>query len=369
MINRLNPYRFCALCIVLSSCAVPKSGAVDEISSNDIPFGLNSPETSAPATTTSVVLTSPLTGSTFEQADLYFVDGSSLERVRLEIPSPTDLQGVFTALVAGLPDPAHTKVKTLLPVDFVAVIEVEGGVANVNGFYCYNSWFNCIDGFNNEFEIIMKDINDEVVMVYHYNLNDGNPNVNDVKTNLNNLLVNKVVVSYDKQRNKFIFKRILPVSSENYSMYIKIINSEDFLGFYKSDRNVEILLPYLQNIYSNNIVNILGDECIIIKVNGDCILAGNTVDNFGTETYEPSNIIFMMPINVPSNGLLEYNNEDGGDSFQYRLANVEQITWFTLTVLNQDNELIPNFSDYILMLQFIRHKTEEGKLEILSSLP
>ena len=109
----------------------------------------------------------------------------------------------------------------------------------------------------------------------------------------------------------------------------------------------------------------MGDEAIIIKINGDCILAGNTVDNFGTETYEPSNIIFMKPIDVPSNGLLEYNNEDGGDSFQYRLANVEQITWFTLSVYNQDDELIPNFSDYILLLQFIRHKTEEGKVEIL----
>ena len=148
-------------------------------------------------------------------------------------------------------------------------------------------------------------------------------------------------------------------------MYVKIINSEDFLGFYKSDRNNYILLPYLQNIFSNNIINILGDEAIIIKINGDCILSGNTVDNFGTETYEPSKIIFMKPIDVPSNGLLKYNNEDGGDSFQYKLANVEQITWFTLTVHNQDDELIPHFSDYLLLLQFIRHKTEEEKIEIL----
>ena len=137
MITRWSPYRFITLSVVLTSCAVPRSGAVDEINSNDIPFGLNAPETSAPIPPTTVVLTSPLTGSTFEQADLYFVDGSSLERVRLEIPSPTDLQGVFTALVAGLPDPAHTKVKTLLPVDFVAVIEVEGGVANVNANRVY----------------------------------------------------------------------------------------------------------------------------------------------------------------------------------------------------------------------------------------
>ena len=252
-----------------------------------------------------------------------------------------------------------------IPQNLLRLSQGEYFTLNVNGFYCYNSWFNCIDGFNNEFQLIIKNINDEIVETYNYKLNDGNPNVNDVKSNLNGLLINKVLVSYDKQRNKFIFKRSLPVSTQNYTMYLKIINSEDFLGFYKSDRNIEILLPYLQNVFSNNIINILGDEAIIIKINGDCILAGNTVDNFGTETYEPSNIIFMKPIDVPSNGLLEYNNEDGGDSFHYKLANVEQITWFTLSVYNQDDELIPNFSDYILLLQFVRHKTEEGKVEIL----
>ena len=247
-----------------------------------------------------------------------------------------------------------------IPQNLLRLEQGEHFSLNVNGFYCYNSWFNCIDGFNNEFHIIIKNIDNEVIETYIYKLNDGNPNVNDVKSNLNNLLLNKVNITYDKQRNKFIFKRTLPVSTQQYKMYLKIINSEDFLGFYKSDRDIEILLPYLQNVFSNNIINILGDEAIIIKINGDCILAGNTVDNFG-----PKFIIFMKPIDVPSNGLLKYNNEDGGDSFHYRLANVEQITWFNLTVHNQDNELIPNFSDYILLLQFIRHKTEEGKVEIL----
>ena len=252
-----------------------------------------------------------------------------------------------------------------IPQNLLRLSQGEYFTLNVNGFYCYNSWFNCIDNFNNEFHIIIKNIENEIIQTYVYKLNDGNPNVNDVKTNLNNLLLNKVNITYDKQRNKFIFKRTLAVSTQNYRMYLKIIDSEDFLGFYKSDRDIEILLPYFQNVYSNNIINILGDEAIIIKINGDCILAGNTVDNFGTETYEPSNIIFMKPIDVPSNGLLKYNNEDGGDSFHYRLANVEQITWFTLSVYNQDNELIPNFSDYILLLQFIRHKTEDGKVETL----
>ncbi len=41
------------------------------------------------------------------------------------------------------------------------------------------------------------------------------------------------------------------------------------MGLYKNDRNSEILLPYLQNVFSNkntnNIVDILDDEAITIK--------------------------------------------------------------------------------------------------------
>ena len=88
-----------------------------------------------------------------------------------------------------------------IPQNLLRLQQNEYFTLNVNGFYCYNSWFNCIDGFNNEFQIIIKNMNDEIVETYIYKLNDGNPNVNDVKSNLNGLLINKVLVSYDKQRN------------------------------------------------------------------------------------------------------------------------------------------------------------------------
>ncbi len=42
---------------------------------------------------------------------------------------------------------------------------------NVNGFYCYNSWFNCIDEFNNEFQLIIKNINDEIELKMYLLLN------------------------------------------------------------------------------------------------------------------------------------------------------------------------------------------------------
>ncbi len=78
-----------------------------------------------------------------------------------------------------------------IPQNLLRLSQGEYFTLNVNGFYCYNSWFNCIDGFNNEFQLIIKNINDEIVETYNYKLNDGNPNVNDVKSNLNGLFLSK----------------------------------------------------------------------------------------------------------------------------------------------------------------------------------
>ena len=132
MMHHLRPFKIGALCVLLASCAVPKSGSVNEVNPNDIPFGLNSPETSAPSTTTTVVVQTTVAGTAYEKADLFFVEAASLIRVQIEIPSPTNLQGVFTALISGLPSSAPSKAKTLLPTAFAANIDVEGGVANVN---------------------------------------------------------------------------------------------------------------------------------------------------------------------------------------------------------------------------------------------
>jgi hypothetical protein len=132
MINRRRIAQFGALCVVLTACAVPNSGSVKEVNPTNIPFELNSPETSLPSTTIPILVPTTVGGTSYETADLFFVKASSLVRIRLEIPSPTDLQGVFAALIVGLPDPAHSKVKTLLPAAFAANVEVVGGVANVN---------------------------------------------------------------------------------------------------------------------------------------------------------------------------------------------------------------------------------------------
>ena len=263
---------------------------------------------------------------------------------------------------------SSSRFKVKVPENLLRLGKNEYFTLNVNGFYCFNSWFNCINEFNNIFEIAIYNSDGNLYQLNEYRLESGNPNVTDIKANLNLLLLNMVTVTYNKIKNKFLFKRILPIDNNNFSMYLRIVNSEDFLGFYKSERGNEILLQYLINTMSSNYVNMNGDEAIIIKIAGDCVLEGNTVDNFTNNIFEPSHIIFMKPIDVQSGGLLKYDNYDGGDSFQYRLSNYEQINWYELSVYNQDNEHIPEFSDYILLLQFIKHQRKNQIESLLESI-
>ena len=263
---------------------------------------------------------------------------------------------------------SSSRFRVKVPENLLRLNKNEYFTLNVNGFYCFNSWFNCINDFNNIFEIIIYDMNGNLYQKNEYRIITGHPNVNDILLNLNQLLLSFVVVTYDKVKNKFNFKRVLPITNNNFTMYLNIINSEDFLGFYKTERKKEILLQYLINTVSSNYININGDEAIIIKIAGDCVLEGNTVDNFTNNIFEASNIIFMKPIDIPSGGLLKYDNYDGGDSFQYRLSNYEQINWYELSVYNQDNEHIPEFSDYILLLQFIKHQRKNQIESLLESI-
>jgi hypothetical protein len=225
----------------------------------------------------------------------------------------------------------------------------------------------------------MKDFNDEFELIYHNNsgvqtevinckLTEGNPDVYDVKTNLNALLKNHVTVNYDKPRNIFVYKRSSVTTTDRTKLYLKIINAEDFLGYPISKRYVLIELPLLTNVYSEQPINVVGDEAITITVNGDADLEGNTVDNFGSKEFVPSDIIFCQAIDVPPYSLLQYNNEDAGDSFQYRLKQIREIKNFNLIVKNQDNEIIPKMTDYLLTLQFIKHKTIDKNTSLLTQI-
>ena len=241
---------------------------------------------------------------------------------------------------------------------------------NVNFFSCFNNWYNCMTDFNDEFQLIYHNNSGIQTEVLHFKLTEGNPDVYEVKTNLNSLLSGHVTVTYDKPRNVYVFNRSSsnPITTNRTKLYLNIINAEDFLGFPKNKRNTLIELPLLTNVYSEQPVNVVGDEAITITVIGDADLEGNTVDNFGSNNYMASDIIFCKSIDVSPYSLLQYNNADSGDSFQYKLKQIREIKNFNLVVKNQDNEVIPKMTDYLLTLQFVKHKSIDKTASLLEKI-
>jgi hypothetical protein len=239
---------------------------------------------------------------------------------------------------------------------------------NVNYFSCFNSWYNCQTNFNDQFQLIYYDNEDNVNETINLRLTEGNPDVYDIKNQLNKILKTHVNVNYDKPKNVYIFKRTSIVTNEKHKLYLNIINAEDFLGFSKNKRNTLIELPLLTDVFSEQPINVIGDEAITISINGDASLETSTIDNFSNKEYVPSDIIFCQPIDVPPYSLLQYANEDGGDSFQFRLKPIKDIKYFNLKIKNQDNEIIPTMTDYILTLQFVKHKTHNKTETLLESI-
>jgi hypothetical protein len=219
-----------------------------------------------------------------------------------------------------------------------------------------------------EFQLIYYDNEDNINETINLRLTEGNPDVYDIKNQLNKILKNHVNVNYDKPKNVYIFKRTSIVTNEKHKLYLNIINAEDFLGFSKNKRNTLIELPLLTDVYSEQPINVIGDEAITISINGDASLETSTIDNFSNKEYVPSDIIFCQPIDVPPYSLLQYANEDGGDSFQFRLKPIKDIKYFNLKIKNQDNEIIPTMTDYILTLQFVKHKTHNKTETLLESI-
>ena len=241
---------------------------------------------------------------------------------------------------------------------------------NVNGFYCFKNFYNCQTGYNSTFQLIYYDINN-IKTVNQYDIQQGNFNVYQLTDNLNALLNNNVTVAYNSVTNTFAFTRTSAVNNTPLSLYLNIMNSDAFLGFPIAKRNIPILLPYQVPISSTQPLNVTGDTALIIEMSGDVVIQ-SSLHNLNNAQFIHSKVIFFKAVDVAPTGLLTYNNVDGGDSFSFKLSNQEQISWFKLNIYNQDYGVIPNMTDYILNIQFIKTKklnvvliTIEKILEIL----
>jgi hypothetical protein len=120
--------------------------------------------------------------------------------------------------------------------------------------------------------------------------------------------------------------------------------------------------------FNTGFINLVNYSKIILRTEGINYYYSN-IENYGLRnTATLSNIIFWKTkSDVEPFKVLKYNNEDGGNSFSYKIENKE-INNISFLLKNENNEFITDAPDYMLALQFNFYRIPDDivKVNIIS---
>lgn len=253
-------------------------------------------------------------------------------------------------------DETTSNLRIIIPSGLIKSYGKDYLTLSITSFYCYNTLYQ-MDSNNNSFAIIFRNNTGNVHQTLFYNFVTciGNPNVHDIRDELNTLLTNYCSVTYDKIKNVFLFTRTKAQDSNFYKMYLKIYNCHSFLGFSKSYTYKEIEISTTNGLLSYQPINVNYHQQLLFNIDGDIQMQLNNLDNKNSDTLEPSSVLFMKPIDINKNQLIMYDNIDGNASFQYKISQKDTINQINFFITNQDNETISTLGEWQMTLQLERH--------------
>lgn len=252
-------------------------------------------------------------------------------------------------------DETTSFLKCIVPSGLIKSYGKDYFTLSVTSFYCFNTFYQ-MDEFNNEFSLIIRNSNNDIYQLLLFSLDNcvGNPNVYDIRNELNELLDGYISVTYDKIKNLFLFTRTKAQDTNNHKIYLKIKTCATFLGFSKDYRNKEIEIT-TDGVFSYQPINVIYHQQLLINIDGDIQMPINNLDNKNSDILEASSVLFTKPIDIQKNQLIMYDNIDGNSSFQYKISQKDTINQINIRLTNQDNEDISTLGDWNLTLQFERH--------------
>lgn len=241
----------------------------------------------------------------------------------------------------------NNDLEVILPTGLIKCDEkTEFIVLNVNGWVMKNEFYNTQNS-NNQYQITVSNNDDTGAIIHSKTIPIGNYNVIEFLAILKTQLSSLLNVSYDSNLNKYIFVNDILT---NKKIKLQSISANDFIGI---DNNISYTINTSEIFTSVNPINMAGDEMITLSI-PNISRKYPVLDNFKNGSMNTSDVIAYLSINVPPFALMEYKNQDGGDSFSYRLENTV-IDTLHLLCHNQDSQII-NVGEYQLNLQFEIHK-------------
>ena len=253
---------------------------------------------------------------------------------------------------------------------------------NVLSFDMSNTMYN-INSTNDHFQITLDNAN-----ITNIHLKHGNYSVKTLLKEFQTIFSQNVIPEtsilhtffgtyadaltieciYNENQNTYTFKKVidLPLGIELpilFSLYFKPITCGSLIGM---PNNVEREIT--ANGMTTGLINLIDYNKVIVHTENISYYYSN-IENLSTISNRQflSNIIFWKSkADVPPYQIIKYNNEDGGNSFVYKIENRE-INSLVLQLRNERGEFLKDAPNYIIVIQYIFYERDDTN-KVLKSI-
>jgi hypothetical protein len=170
-----------------------------------------------------------------------------------------------------------------------------------------------------------------------------------------------IQIIYNEPQNTYTFKKkiALPLGINlptAFSLYIKPINMGQLIGL---ENNTEYQIT--TGGMTTNLINLVDYNKVIIRTENISYYYSN-IENLADMNGNKqlfSNIVFWKSkADVLPYQVIKYNNEDGGNSFVYKVEN-KQLNSIIFKLTNERGEYITDAPNYMMVVQFNFYEQEE----------
>lgn len=211
---------------------------------------------------------------------------------------------------------------------------------NVLSFDMPNNMYN-IDEFNNQFQI--KDGENYI----NKTIPAGNYNVKTFLKILQEIITEHIIVKYNEAQNTYTFQADTTQTGITDASYkFKSINISGLLNI-----SNDIEYDITQAGFTTGLVNLVNFNKVMVKTKNISYYYSN-LQNLTTNKQVLNDVIFWKSkTDVEPYAILKYNNEDGGNSFNYKIED-RQINSIIFELKNERDEFITNAPEYLMVIQF-----------------
>ena len=217
---------------------------------------------------------------------------------------------------------------------------------NVLSFDMSNTMYN-ISTNNNTFEMITNGVTQIKTIP------SGNYSVKTFMGQLNNLIDNdEIKIIYNEAQNTYTFRKITTENIYNF----KPITLGRLLGM-EDNKNYEITEAGV----ATGLINLINYNKVIVEtenINFYYSNINNLAEKEGSKQMFSNIIFWKSKADVEPFQILKYNNEDGGNSFVYKVMN-RQINSIVFKLKNERDEIITDTPNYLMVIQFNFYKKNE----------